>query len=162
MEGWQKGLDIVTAGIDSSYNLYRSYSQEEVDLARELLEHFNCSDCCDKRFDIMSEGQQQRIMIARALINNPEIIILDEPCNGLDPAGRLKLSEDIATIAQKDNCPAIIYVTHYMEEIYPYITDILALKEGKTAFYGPKEKYLNNEYLNDLFGTDMEYRLKKP
>ena len=159
VNGWQKGIDVVTAGIDSSYNLYREYSKQEIERAYQLLEHFNCLDCAEKTFDILSEGQQQRIMIARAMINDPAIIILDEPCNGLDPAGRGRLSEDIAALAAKEESPTIIYVTHYMEEVYPYITTVLALKNGKQFSYGNAESLMNNQALNSLFDTNIEYRL---
>ena len=151
VNGWQKCINIVTAGFDSSYSQYREFTANEYNTARTMMKQTNCLDCAEKPFDILSEGQQQRIMIARALINNPDILILDEPCNGLDPAGRRQLAADIENLANTPEGPTILYVTHYIEEIYPYIDKVLALKNGKRFSYSTPDEALTKHNLSKLF-----------
>ncbi len=155
VNGWQKGIDIVTTGLDNSYSQYREYTKEEYEHSIVQMRQVNCIECADKPFDILSEGQQQRVMIARALVNKPEILILDEPCNGLDPAGRRKLANDIQTLAEKPEGPTIIYITHYMEEIYPYIYKVLAIKAGKQFSYTSPEETLTQKNLSRLFDYEL-------
>ncbi len=151
INSWQKAIDIVTSGIDNSYGIYHPYPPSARAAALLAMEQANCHDCLNKTFDILSEGQQQRVMIARALISKPAVLILDEPCNGLDPWARKKLTGDIQQLSERSDAPAIIYVTHYMEEIYPYINHVLALKAGRVFAWAKPQEILKPELLDRLF-----------
>jgi iron complex transport system ATP-binding protein len=98
----------------------------------------------DRPFGVLSQGEQQRVLIARALVCRPRLLILDEPCAGLDPAARQRLLNDLARLAAQPDCPTMIYVTHHIEEIGPWVTGVMLLNDGRCVAQGPPAEIITS------------------
>ncbi|MBW8017057.1 MAG: ABC transporter ATP-binding protein [Planctomycetes bacterium] len=144
--------DIVLSGIDATIGLHRHYSADEHKQAFESMQKMSVQQCKDQTYSILSQGERQRILIARAIINHPEILILDESCAGLDPAARNHFLNDLQILTSHDNAPTIIFVTHHIEEISPWITNVFILKQGVCQASGKTHDLLTSETLSDAFG----------
>lgn len=101
----------------------------------------------------MSAGEQRRIMIARALVHEPEMLLLDEPSNALDLAAQRELREALRLIAQQGT--GIVMVTHHLADILPEITRVIMMREGRIFADGPKEILITAEKLRELFGVEV-------
>lgn len=145
--------DVVASGIDASMGLYREFSPEEFDWAREAMRSVGCLHVADRRYGEMSQGEQQRVLIARALVNRPALLILDEPCAGLDPMARESFLRDLGRLSRKAEAPSLILVTHHIEEIGPWVSHVLVLKAGEVLASGPKADVLTSEVLGRAFGS---------
>lgn len=143
--------DIVLSGIDATIGLHRHYSDDEYEKACAAMRKMSVAQCRDQTFAVLSQGERQRIHIARAIINHPDILILDEPCAGLDPAAREHFLSDLQTLASEKKAPTIIFVTHHIEEISPWITNVLILKNGRSLANGETGDLVNSEILSDAF-----------
>ena len=126
-----KAIDIVVSGLDAALGIYRDYSKAEYQSASHSLDLVSGQGYAQKQFALLSHGQKQRVLIARALINDPKLLVLDEPCTGLDPAGREKFLDDLGRLTNHKNAPSIIFVTHHIEEIRPWISDVMLIKNGR-------------------------------
>ena len=144
-------VQIAVSGIDTSIGLHREFSKEEFKRAHQALEMAGGAGFADQQFGTLSQGEQQKTLIARCLVNQPRLIILDEPCIGLDPAARENFLRDIGCLSEKPNAPGIIYVTHHVEEIFPWIDHVLVLKNGKVLASGSKENVICAEVLSKAF-----------
>ena len=102
----------------------------------------------------LSQGEKRRALIARALMNQPKLLILDEPCTGLDLLARERLLQQMEELAKTTQ--QLIYVTHYIEEITPIITHVLLLKDGHIVSQGPKEEVLTSERLTQTFQVPIQ------
>src|SRR5690606_30446171 len=110
------GVEIVASGFDAALELYRPLTDDEYARVRDTLRVLNAERFCEQPYRTMSQGEQQRIVIARALVHAPAILILDEPCAGLDPRQRRDLIDDLERLVHGPDAPTIIYVTHHLEE----------------------------------------------
>ncbi|MFA5865611.1 MAG: ABC transporter ATP-binding protein [Phycisphaerae bacterium] len=144
-------LQIVASGFEASLGLYRDFTQNEFLYARQALEFLGGGYFVDQPYSQLSQGEQQRVLIARALVNKPALLILDEPCSGLDPAARESFLNDLARLTRQNNAPTLIYVTHHIEEIGPWITHVLVLKTGQTLAAGPAPEVLTSRLLSVAF-----------
>ncbi|HQY96888.1 MAG TPA: ATP-binding cassette domain-containing protein, partial [Phycicoccus sp.] len=109
----------------------------------------------DRRYGTLSEGERKRVQIARALMTDPELMLLDEPAAGLDLGGREDLVRRLGDIAADLMAPALVLVTHHVEEIPPNFTDVLLLRDGKVVAQGPLELALTAENLSATFGLPL-------
>lgn len=148
-------LSIVLSGKFASIGLYEAVEEKDVEQARFFMKLLNCEHLEDSQYDILSQGQQQRVLIARALMANPKILILDEPCNGLDVIAREELLEYIHKLSEQDNCPMLIYVTHHVEEILPCFSHTLLLKNGEIFSKGLSKDLLTEESLTEFYGRQV-------
>jgi len=106
-----------------------------------------------RAYGVLSQGEQQRVMIARALVHRPALLMLDEPCAGLDPVARERFLRDLGTLATSERTPALVLVTHHLEEIPPLVTHALALRAGTTVASGPIGDVLTDAVMSDVFGA---------
>jgi iron complex transport system ATP-binding protein len=120
----------------------------------------------NRRWGLLSQGERQRILIGRALMATPQILILDEPCAGLDPAAREDFLSFLGTLATSHGGPSLIFVTHHVEEILPEFTHVLLLKSGRVLASGTKRTTLRSDLLSETFNApfrltrrDGRYRL---
>jgi iron complex transport system ATP-binding protein len=152
-------IEIVASGFEASMGIFRDITKKEIELALDSLAMVNARNCAEQKFGILSQGEQQRILIARALINRPSLLILDEPCSGLDPAARVRFLSDLSRLADCPDAPAIVVVTHHIEEIEPWINRVMVLKNGEILSSGLKTEVLTTEILSRAL--DMEMPVKK-
>ncbi|MFC4798267.1 ABC transporter ATP-binding protein [Neobacillus sp. GCM10023253] len=148
-------FEVVLSGAFASIGLYEAPTDEIRRKAISLLEELGCIDYANRNYETLSQGEKQRVLIARALMADPSLLILDEPTNGLDFIAREKLLESIETIAKNPDAPAIIYVTHHVEEILPVFNKTLLLKEGQVFAYGNTNEMLSSEGLTQFFNLPV-------
>ena len=130
---------------------------DDLDHARAagLLEALGAEHLAGRTYGTLSEGERKRVQIARALMTDPELLLLDEPAAGLDLAGREDLVARLGAIAGDVEAPALVLVTHHVEEIPPHFTDVLLLREGRVVAQGPIELALTAENLSATFGLPL-------
>lgn len=149
-------LNIVMGGRHGSIGLWAQSDNETLSAAREALAMVGCENFEDKPYYVLSQGQKQRVLLARAMISKLDLLVLDEPCTGLDIVGRELLLSNVEQLGERKDGPALIYVTHHTEEIMPCITHVLLLKDGSVAAVGPKEEVLQSSVLSSCFGIDVD------
>lgn len=148
-------LQIVLSGTLGSTGLDFSISNQDVKNARGMLEKVGLAQKLDQSYDLLSKGERENVLIARALVANPEILILDEPCSGLDVSARDKMLNTIEALAGRQDM-TMVYVTHYAEEILDCFEHTLLLKQGKIYQQGATRILFTEENISDFLGTDVE------
>lgn len=148
--------EIVLGGKFATIGLHDEVGQEDIHKAIELMAKLGCEGLRGREFATLSQGEQQKILIARALIAGPDILILDEPCTGLDLLAREQLLSMIDTLTQQENGPALIYVTHHIEEILSGFTHTLLLKQGEVYDAGVSSEIVTTEALSGFFEVPIE------
>ena len=131
------------------------YDELDHQRADELLEQLGIGALVDRTFGTLSEGERKRVQIARALMTDPELLLLDEPAAGLDLSGREALVRTLSELAQDPYAPASVLVTHHVEEIPIGITHALLLKGGRLVAAGPVEETLTAENLSATFDLPL-------
>jgi iron complex transport system ATP-binding protein len=148
-------FEIVLSGAFASIGLYEKPTEEMRRKAIELLGDLHCLPYADQTYETLSQGERQRVLIARALMADPELLILDEPTTGLDFLAREQLLEALKQISNKSHAPTLLYVTHHVEEILPIFTRTLLLKKGQVFDSGQTEDMLSDEKLSALFECEV-------
>jgi iron complex transport system ATP-binding protein len=123
--------------------------------AMSLLRQVDCEHVRDRRWEVLSQGERQRVLIARALMPNPRLLILDEPCAGLDPSAREHFLQFLDRLGRRKTAPALVFVTHHVEEIMPVFSHVLFLKAGRVLAEGIKERVLTSKLLSQAFDTSI-------
>ena len=126
--------------------------------ARALLDQVGMASLAHRRYGTLSEGERKRTLLARALMTDPELLLLDEPAAGLDLAGREDLVGRLAELAHDPDAPALVLVTHHVEEIPPGFTHALLLREGTVVAQGPLAQTVTEENLSKAFGLSLRVR----
>jgi iron complex transport system ATP-binding protein len=133
-----------------------TYDALDHDRADELLASLRIGGLADRTFGTLSEGERKRVQIARALMTDPELLLLDEPAAGLDLSGRESLVQTLSALASDPYAPASVLVTHHVEEIPTGITHVLMLKQGRVTAAGPVGETLTAANLGATFDLDLE------
>ncbi|GAA4543284.1 ABC transporter ATP-binding protein [Mycobacterium paraffinicum] len=130
---------------------------EDVDYRRavDMLESLGAEHLADRSYGTLSEGERKRVLIARALMTDPELLLLDEPAAGLDLGGREELVARLADLAADPDAPALVLVTHHVEEIPPGFSHCMLLAEGKVVAAGLLTDVLTAENLSTAFGQSI-------
>jgi iron complex transport system ATP-binding protein len=131
------------------------YDELDHQRADELLEQLGIAGLVDRTFGTLSEGERKRVQIARALMTDPELLLLDEPAAGLDLSGREALVRTLSDLARNPYAPASVLVTHHVEEIPVGITHALLLKGGRVVAAGPVDDTLTAENLSATFDLPL-------
>jgi iron complex transport system ATP-binding protein len=131
------------------------YDELDHERAQELLAQLRIDALAERTFGTLSEGERKRVQIARALMTDPELLLLDEPAAGLDLAGRETLVNTLGELAQDNYAPASVLVTHHVEEIPAGITHAMLLKDGKIVAAGPLRDTLTAENLTKTFDIEL-------
>ena len=149
-------LDIVlTAAYGMTGRWRERYEDLDDERARALLAAFGMSAFADRTWATLSEGERKRTQIARALMTDPELLLLDEPAAGLDLGGREELVGALAELAGHPASPVLVLVTHHVEEIPPGFTHLLLLREGRVHAAGPLQEVLTGPQLSSAFGLEL-------
>jgi iron complex transport system ATP-binding protein len=130
-------------------------SRRDYRTAEKYLAQMGCGGLGHEEFGVLSQGEQQKVMIARARMTKPYLIILDEPCAGMDPGARENFLATLQSIGKQKRMPALIFVTHHVEEILPLFRKTLVLKEGRSLHAGKTGNVLKRNVLEELYGVSL-------
>ena len=148
--------DVVVTAAWSVVGRWReSYDRSDEARARALLSQLGIGGLAERRYGTLSEGERKRVQIARALMTDPELLLLDEPAAGLDLGGREDLVARLAELAYDPDAPAMVLVTHHVEEIPPGFTHALLLREGAVVAQGLLAETLTGDNLSKTFGLPL-------
>ncbi len=146
---------VVSAGYAVMGRWRERYDRLDTDRADELLGALGVAHLAERRYGTLSEGERKRTLIARALMTDPEMLLLDEPAAGLDLGGREDLVARLSVLAMDPDAPATVLVTHHVEEIPPGFTHVLLLRDGRAVVAGLIDDMLTSQSLSDTFGQDL-------
>ncbi len=146
---------VVTAAHGVSGRWRERYDQVDHDRAQSLIESWGLADLRSRRIGTLSEGERKRVHIARSLMADPEILILDEPAAGLDVAGREELIERLSNLAADNRAPVLILVTHHVEEIPPNFTHALLMSDAHVSNQGFVRDMIASEPMSQAFKTPL-------
>jgi iron complex transport system ATP-binding protein len=154
--GDERVFDVVlTAGYAIFGRSREDYDAADETRARRLLEQLGCRPLLDRPFGVLSEGERKRVLIARALMTDPELLLLDEPAAGLDLGAREALLRRLARITTDEDGPALVMVSHHVEEIPSGMTHALLLRRGGVVAAGPIDEVLTRGGLSVCFGLPL-------
>lgn len=146
------GREVVESGFFASIGLWQKVNARQKQRAEECLHLLEIEYLSQKPFRNMSYGEARRVLLARALVHRPTLLVLDEPCSGLDIPTRERFLETLQKLSRKTQ---MIYVTHHTEEILPAITHVLYLKEGAIFRQGAKDSMLQDQILSEALGHPL-------
>jgi iron complex transport system ATP-binding protein len=143
--------NLVLTGRYNSSILYREFPETDLDVARHLMTQIGAEKLIGRIYGTLSQGEKQLLLIARSLMINPEILILDEATNGLDLFAKERLLEKLDKITQLKNGPTLLYITHHPDEITDVFQKILLLRDGQITDSGVVSNILTEETLTHFY-----------
>lgn len=149
-------LEMVISGLDAAIGLYRDALPEEVDKARNMLRELDCENIAEHPYAKISSGEQLKTLICRAMIGNPELLILDEPCVHLDMKSREHFLEMLEEFMARPNAPTIIFITQRIEDIIPGFLRGMIMRKGRIIDSGKREDILTTENVCSTFGMNIK------
>jgi iron complex transport system ATP-binding protein len=155
LEPGEPVLDAVVSGREAMLNLVGEVNPALYAEARALLDRIGCGYLADSHWGVLSQGERQKILICRALMAQFHVLILDEPCAGLDPVAREHFLQWLQQLATQKDAPSLVLVTHHVEEILPFITHVLLLKKGRVVAAGARDVVLSSDQLTDVYGAKV-------
>ncbi|MCH5584600.1 ABC transporter ATP-binding protein [Shimazuella sp. AN120528] len=160
LHGYETIENVVLSGKFASVGVYEKPIEDDYEQVNTLLQEWRCGHLQGRIYQTLSQGEKQKVLIGRALMASPELLILDEPCTGLDIFAREQVLHMIDQIAKSPNAPTLIYVTHHIEEILPCFTHTLLLKQGQVAQKGWTKDVLTEQNLSEFFQTSLSVEQK--
>lgn len=149
---------IVLSGKFASIGIYQKYSVEDMERAKNILLSFDAKRLIGRPYKLLSQGERQIVLISRALMADPELLILDEPCNGLDLFAREELLARIDRLAAEKNSPALLFVTHHTEELLPTFDHLLMIRDGQIFAQGQRKALFTKENLSDFYQKPIRFQ----
>jgi len=146
---------VVISGKYASIGLYETPTEEDFETARRLMEQLSCIHLYDRTYQSCSQGEKQKLLIARALMASPDLLILDEATNGLDFLSRENLLASIDELARRPDAPTMLFVTHHIEEVLPVFGRSLLIRRGTIFEQGATRETLTTETLSAFFETGV-------
>jgi iron complex transport system ATP-binding protein len=156
----EPALETVVSGKFAMIDFWGRLSRADKTRAMRILRQIECVHLAQRPWRVLSQGERQRVLIGRALMARPRLLILDEPCAGLDPAAREHFLQFLQRLGKGKNAPTLALVTHHVEEIMPVFSRALVLKEGKVLASGKKSETLTARNLSRAFGTKLRLQFK--
>ncbi|MET3142455.1 MULTISPECIES: ABC transporter ATP-binding protein [unclassified Arthrobacter] len=147
---------VVTAAYGVTGRWREGYEKADERRAFRLLNDWGMGPFLNRAFASLSEGERKRVQIARALMTDPELLLLDEPAAGLDLGGREDLVHRLSELAGDESAPAIVLVTHHLEEVPPGFTHAMLLRDSNVVAAGPLAGVLTAEHLSKTFGVELD------
>lgn len=152
----EPALETVASGKYAVIDFWGRVTRAEKMQARKLLRQVECEYLAGRPWRVLSQGERQRVLIGRALMARPRVLILDEPCAGLDPAAREHFLQFLQRLGGQKNAPTLVLVTHHVEEIMPVFSHLLLLKNGGVLASGEMSATLNSRNLSHAFNARMK------
>lgn len=162
LESSEPVIDVIASGRDAKLNLWEPPPESLRKEARTLLKKFGCAYLADALWGPLSQGEKQKVLICRALMAKFRVLILDEPCAGLDPVAREHFLNWLQEISARKGSPSLVMVTHHVEEILPCMTHVLVLKSGGVLAAGPKSEVLTSKCLSEAYGAKVTLQHRGP
>lgn len=147
---------VMTARFGALEAWWHTYDDADRERADTLLERFGVGDRADQAFGTLSSGERQRVQLARTLMTDPDLVLLDEPTAGLDLGGREDLLVRLTDLARDPATPPLVLVTHHVDEIPEGFTHALVLAEGRVVAHGAIADVITGPVLSAAFGVDLE------
>lgn len=145
--------EVVATGMYAFLRFYQQIPPEAIERALMLLEQFRIAHLARNPLGTLSQGERKKALLARAMMTEPDILILDEPCSGLDLMERERLLSDLEGLTRNRT---LLYVTHHVEEIMPLFTHVLVIDHGKVLAAGPKQQVLTESLLERVYAVPVE------
>ncbi len=161
MPAGESALRVVLSGTEAMIGFYGEPQADALERARQILAQVECTELESRPWRVLSQGERQRLLIGRALIADPPLLILDEPCAGLDPVARERFLDFLGRLGKKLDAPTLVFVTHHVEEIIDVFTHVLLLRAGRVLAAGPKSEVLTSDGLAEAFATSVELEEKE-
>jgi len=152
----EPALELVLSGKQAMIGFLGRSAALDRKRAARILRQVKCSHLARQPWQVLSQGERQRVLIGRALMPRPRLLILDEPCAGLDPAAREHFLQFLQRLGRQRSSPTLVLVTHHVEEIMPIFSHVLILRDGGVLTAGEKEKVLNSLVLSKAFKAPMK------
>jgi iron complex transport system ATP-binding protein len=149
----EPALESVVSGRYAVIDFWGRPTRADRARAGRILRQIECAHLAERAWGVLSQGERQRVLIGRALMADPRLLILDEPCAGLDPAAREHFLQFLQRLGQSKSSPALVLVTHHVEEIMPVFSHVLILEHGRTLASGGKAGLLGAKYLSIAFNA---------
>ncbi|SEM08269.1 iron complex transport system ATP-binding protein [Paenibacillus sp. cl141a] len=146
--------EVVATGAYAFLRFYQDIPEEARSLAYSLLNEMDFGRLAELPLGTLSQGERKKVMLARSLMSNPKILIMDEPCAGLDLYEREKMLHEIDRLRQRNI--TVVYVTHHVEEIVPLFTHVALIKDGRLTAAGRKDEVLNHELIKQTYDIDAQ------
>ncbi|ETT58143.1 ATP-binding cassette domain-containing protein [Paenibacillus sp. FSL H8-0457] len=146
--------EVVATGAYAFLRFYQDIPEEARSLAYSLLNEMDFGRLAELPLGTLSQGERKKVMLARSLMANPKILIMDEPCAGLDLYEREKMLHEIDRLRQRNI--TVVYVTHHVEEIVPLFTHVALIKDGRLTAAGRKDEVLNHELIKQTYDIDAQ------
>lgn len=156
----EPALETVVSGKFAMIDFWGRLSRADKNRATRILRQIECLHLAERAWRVLSQGERQRVLIGRALMSSPRLLILDEPCAGLDPAAREHFLQFLQRLGMRRNAPTLVLVTHHVEEIMPVFSRALILKNGKVLASGKKTEALTTQNLSNAFGAKLKLNSK--
>jgi len=158
MSGSEPALQTIVSGKYAMIDYWGRVTRSDRARALRILKQIECEYLSERRWMFLSQGERQRVVIGRALMANPRVLILDEPCAGLDPVAREHFLQFLNRLGRRKNAPTLALVTHHVEEIMPIFSHALLLKAGTVLANGRKQTVLRSGLLTDAFQSSVDLR----
>jgi len=159
MTDHKPALHTVASGRGAVIDLWKPPTPPARRAAKNILKQMECGHLAERPWAVLSQGERQRLLIGRALMAQPKLLILDEPCAGLDPAAREHFLQFLNRLARRRNSPSLVLVTHHVEEITPAFSHALLLRGGRVLAQGRTKQVLSSALLSKTF--DCRLKLQK-
>lgn len=151
-------LETVVTGKYAMIGLWGRVPAADRHRGLRILKQIECAHLAERPWLYLSQGERQRVLIGRALMANPRLLILDEPCAGLDPVAREHFLQFLERLGRRKAAPALVLVTHHVEEIMPVFSHVLILRDGRALIAGRKSTALISHRLSEAFAAPIRLR----
>jgi iron complex transport system ATP-binding protein len=154
----EPAIETVASGKYAMIDFWGPVSKSDRAQGLLILKEIECEYLADRPWAFLSQGERQRVLIGRALMAKPRLLILDEPCAGLDPAAREHFLQFLQRLGKNKKAPTLVLVTHHVEEIVPVFSHALILKDGRVLASGAKDFALTTKTLSSAFKSSVKLK----
>jgi iron complex transport system ATP-binding protein len=151
----EPALQTIVSGKSAMLDFWGKITSADRRRAQRILRKIECEALAGRPWVFLSQGERQRVLIGRALMASPPLLILDEPCAGLDPVAREHFLQFLQRLARGQKPPTLVFVTHHLEEIMPVFSHVLILRDGRPVACGPKKSVLTSAILSAAFHAPL-------
>ena len=151
-------LETIVSGKYAMIDLWHKPTPADKRTAHTILKQIECLHLSNRPWEQLSQGERQRVLIGRSLMAKPKLLMLDEPCAGLDPVAREHFLQFLNRLGTQQNTPTIVLITHHVDEIIMIFTHALLLRDGKDSAQGPVKKILTDGFMSDAFKCPVKLR----